>query len=154
MIQAVIISVGLFDPEAILSDITVVGIIVTEEVLITKNVIILREAISLLLFNSFNLVIAFIPKGVAALPSPSIFITIFDDIYAIVGSPLGISGNTTLIILDNLLDIIFSIYTRNCALNSKFGNSYFTSKKSDEISFRVVYCDGVNRINYIYSFST
>ena len=36
MIQAVIISVGLFDPEAILSDITVVGIIVTEEVLITK----------------------------------------------------------------------------------------------------------------------
>ena len=108
MIQAVIISVGLFDPEAILSDITVVGIIVTEEVLITKNVIILREAISLLLFNSFNLVIAFIPKGVAALPSPSIFITIFDDIYAIAGSPLGISGNTTLIILDNLLDIIFS----------------------------------------------
>jgi len=105
MIQAVIISVGLFDPEAILSDITVVGIIVTEEVLITKNVIILREAISLLLFNSFNLVIAFIPKGVAALPSPSIFITIFDDIYAIAGSPLGISGNTTLIILDNLLDI-------------------------------------------------
>ena len=101
MIQAVIISVGLFDPEAILSDITVVGIIVTEEVLITKNVIILREAISLLLFNSFNLVIAFIPKGVAALPSPSIFITIFDDIYAIAGSPLGISGNTTLIILDN-----------------------------------------------------
>ena len=108
MIQAVIISVGLFDPEAILSDITVVGIIVTEEVLITKNVIILREAISLLLFNSFSLVIAFIPKGVAALPSPSIFITIFDDIYAIAGSPLGISGNTTLIILDNLLDIIFS----------------------------------------------
>ena len=51
MIQAVIISVGLFDPEAILSDITVVGIIVTEEVLITKNVIILREAISLLLFK-------------------------------------------------------------------------------------------------------
>mgnify|MGYP001125873504 CR=1 FL=1 len=54
MIQAVIISVGLFDPEAILSDIIVVGIIVTEEVLITKNVIILREATSLFLFNSFN----------------------------------------------------------------------------------------------------
>ena len=45
MIQAVIISVGLLDPEAILSDITVVGIIVTEEVLITKNVITLTQSV-------------------------------------------------------------------------------------------------------------
>ena len=74
------ISLALVLPYIILRLMTVVGMIVTEEVLITKNVIMLREATSLLLFNSFNLVIAFIPKGVAALPNPNIFITILEDI--------------------------------------------------------------------------
>ena len=60
--------------------ITVVGTMVTEEVFIIRKVIILLEAISLFLFNLCNSLIAFIPNGVAAFPSPRIFIIIFDDI--------------------------------------------------------------------------
>lgn len=74
------ISVGFTEPCNILRLITVVGIIVTEEVFMTRNVIILREATSLFLFSSFSFSIALMPNGVAAFPSPSIFITIFEDI--------------------------------------------------------------------------
>ena len=90
---------------------------VTEDVFITRNVIIDLEAV-VVLFSLCNSFIAFNPKGVAALPSPNIFITIFDDIYAIAGSPLGISGNTTLIILDNLLDIITKASANNIIIDS------------------------------------
>lgn len=80
-----IISEASIEPCNNLRLITVVGIMVTEDVFITKNVIILREATSLFWFSSFNFSMAFIPNGVAALPSPNIFITIFEDIYPIAG---------------------------------------------------------------------
>ena len=51
----------------------------TEDVFITRNVIIDLEAV-VVLFSLCNSFIAFNPKGVAALPSPNIFITIFEDI--------------------------------------------------------------------------
>ena len=100
------ISLALVLPYIILRLMTVVGMIVTEEVLITKNVIMLREATSLLLFSLCSSLIALRPKGVAALPSPSIFITIFEDIYPIAGSPSEISGKITLINLDNFFETI------------------------------------------------
>ena len=53
----------------------------TEDMFITKKVIILREAVSLFLFNFCISFIAFKPKGVAALPTPSIFKIMFEDIY-------------------------------------------------------------------------
>ena len=52
---------------------------VTEDVFITRNVIIDLEAV-VVLFSLCNSFIAFNPKGVAALLSPYIFITIFEDI--------------------------------------------------------------------------
>ena len=102
------ISVGEVLPFNILRLITVVGIIVTDAVFNTKNVIIEREATSLLLFNLFSSLIAFKPKGVAAFPNPNIFMTIFEDIYPIEGSPSGISGNIILTTLDNFFYIISS----------------------------------------------
>lgn len=85
MIVNGIISDAFIEPCNILRLITVVGNMVTDDVFITIKVIILREATSLFLFNSFNFSIAFMPNGVAAFPSPNIFITIFEDIYPIAG---------------------------------------------------------------------
>ena len=51
MIYGIIVS-GLILPYSILSDIMVVGIIVTDAVFITNRVIILLEAVSLFLFNT------------------------------------------------------------------------------------------------------
>ena len=59
----------------------------------TKKVIILSDAVSELLFNSFNDFNAFIPAGVAALPKPNIFIIILEEIYSNDLCVLGISGN-------------------------------------------------------------
>ena len=79
---------------------------VTDDVLITRKVIIDLEAVLLSLFSLFNSLIAFSPKGVAAFPSPNIFITIFEDIYPMALSPSGISGKSTFTIFDNFFDII------------------------------------------------
>ena len=49
---------------------------VTEAVFITKKVIMLLEAVSLYLLICCISLIAFRPKGVAALPRPNIFIII------------------------------------------------------------------------------
>ena len=80
IILARTISLGLDEPFNILKDITVVGIIVTDEVFIMRKVIILLVAVSLVLFNSCILFMAFNPNGVAALPSPNIFIIILEAI--------------------------------------------------------------------------
>ena len=78
--QSGTILVGLTELCNTLKLIMVVGIIVTEEVFITKNVIILLEAVSFFLFYSCIDFIAFKPNGVAALPTPSIFKMILVDI--------------------------------------------------------------------------
>ena len=57
-------------------EIIVVGIMVTEAVFITRKVIILREAVSLMGLIVWSSFMAFRPNGVAAFPSPKIFITI------------------------------------------------------------------------------
>lgn len=103
MIVNGIISDAFMELCSILRLITVVGMMVTEDVFITRKVIILREATSLFLFNSFNFSMAFIPNGVAAFPSPNIFITIFEDIYPMAGWSLGISGNIILTTFDSFL---------------------------------------------------
>lgn len=98
-----IISDASMEPCKILRLITVVGMMVTDDVFITRKVIILREATSLFLFNSCNFSMAFIPNGVAAFPSPNIFMTIFEDIYPMAGWSWGISGNIILTTLDSFL---------------------------------------------------
>ena len=65
----------------LLIDITLVGINVRPLVLRDKNVIILLVAVSFLGFLSCKDFIALRPNGVAALPRPKIFATIFEDIY-------------------------------------------------------------------------
>ena len=74
------INVGLLLPYIIRKLITVVGIVVKPQVLITKKVIILLVASSFLGFNSCKDFIALRPNGVAAFPSPKILATIFEDI--------------------------------------------------------------------------
>jgi len=74
------IPVGLIELFNILKLIIVVGISVTDEVFITRKVIILRVATSLSLFKVCIACIAFNPNGVAALPTPNIFKIIFEDI--------------------------------------------------------------------------
>ena len=71
-IQAKTITVGLSLLYIILSDIIVVGIIVRPLVFITKKVIIDLVAVFFLSFSFCIDSIAFIPNGVAALPSPNI----------------------------------------------------------------------------------
>ena len=58
-------------------DIMVVGIRVTPQVLITKKVIMLLEAVSLFLFKVCKDSMAFRPNGVAALPRPKTLAIIF-----------------------------------------------------------------------------
>ena len=88
-----VIAFGLILPYINLYDSIVVGIMVKPVVLSTKNVIILSDAVSELLFSSFNDFNAFIPAGVAALPKPNIFIIIFDEIYSNDLCDFGTSGN-------------------------------------------------------------
>ena len=64
----------------ILKLIIVVGIIVTAAVFRMIKVIMLLDAVSFSLFNSCSDFIAFNPNGVAALPTPNIFIIIFIEI--------------------------------------------------------------------------
>ena len=70
-----------------------IGISISPEVLITRNMIIGLLAVSFFGFSSCNSFIALSPIGVAALSSPSILADIFIKIDPITGCPLGISGN-------------------------------------------------------------
>ena len=73
------ISVGDADSYFILMAITIVGISVILEVFIARKVIMERLATSSPPFNRFNSSIAFIPRGVAAFPSPNIFAIILES---------------------------------------------------------------------------
>ena len=66
------ISVGLADPKESLTPIIVAGIKVIQEVFKAKKVHMAVEASSESLFKVCSSCMAFMPNGVAALPSPSI----------------------------------------------------------------------------------
>ena len=70
-----------------------IGIMISPEVLITRNIIIGLLAVSFFGFNSCSSFIAFSPMGVAALSSPSILADIFMKIDPMTGCPFGMSGN-------------------------------------------------------------
>lgn len=70
-----------------------IGTNINPEVLITRNIIMEFVAVSFFGFKSCSSFIAFNPKGVAALSSPSILAAIFIKIEPITGCPFGISGN-------------------------------------------------------------
>ena len=74
------ISIGFILLFRILRLIIVVGIMVMAAVFVIRKVIILRDAVSLFWFKFCSSFIAFSPNGVAAFPTPSIFIIIFIDI--------------------------------------------------------------------------
>ena len=61
---------GSWDPAAARKAITVMGMMVREEVVKATNVHIASVAVPGSLFSSFSFSIALIPKGVAALPMP------------------------------------------------------------------------------------
>jgi hypothetical protein len=69
--QAPTISTGFEEENASLIPIIVAGIKVIQEVFNAINVHIASDASGLLWFNSCNSCMAFIPKGVAAFPKPS-----------------------------------------------------------------------------------
>src|SRR5665648_1167724 len=66
-----IISVGLTEPALRRTAITVAGMIVIQEVFKARNVIMAGLAVSGVAFSFWSSCIAFSPKGVAALPNPS-----------------------------------------------------------------------------------
>jgi len=67
---------------------------VRPEVLSTRNMIIGFEAVSFFLLSSCNPSIAFSPKGVAALSSPSILAEMFMKMLPTTGCPFGMSGKS------------------------------------------------------------
>lgn len=71
-----------------------IGISVSPEVFSTRNIIIGFVAVSFFVFRSCSCSIAFRPKGVAALSSPSIFAAMFMKMEPVTGCPLGMSGNS------------------------------------------------------------
>lgn len=71
-----------------------IGISVSPLVFSTRNMIMGLLAVSFLVFNSCSCSIAFRPKGVAALSSPSMLAAIFIKIEPVTGCPLGMSGNS------------------------------------------------------------
>ena len=88
------ISVGFIEPAAASKAIAVVGISWIDEVLIASKVHIACVAITGLGLRPCKLSIALIPKGVAALLSPSMLAVILRDIWPIAGWSLGTSGNS------------------------------------------------------------
>ena len=68
------------------------GIRIRPEVLMTRNMIIGLVAVSLRGFSSWSSFIAFSPKGVAALSSPSMLADRFMKMEPMAGCPLGMSG--------------------------------------------------------------
>ena len=87
------ISVGLAAPICARYTMMLTGIIVSPEVLMTRNIIMLFVAVSFFSFRSCRRSMAFSPKGVAALSSPNIFAEMFIKMFPTTGCPLGTSGN-------------------------------------------------------------
>ena len=88
------ISVGWAAPIWARYTIIEIGISVSPLVFSTRNIIIGLVAVSFLGFSSCNCSIAFSPRGVAALSSPSMLAAIFMKIEPVTGCPLGMSGNS------------------------------------------------------------
>src|SRR5687768_15152575 len=93
IIQGTKMSVGFSALKAALAAMMLTGIRVNPDAWRQRNMICALEATSLLGFNSCRLSIAFNPKGVAALSSPSRLAEKFIIICPIEGCPFGISGN-------------------------------------------------------------
>ena len=89
---------GSFEPNELLTEITVVGIICKEAVFKTINIIILSLSVSLFSFSFCNSFIAFKPSGVAAFPRPNILAIIFIVILSYALLFTVISGNNFFII--------------------------------------------------------
>ena len=70
------------------------GISVRPLVFSTKNIIIGFDAVSFFVFSSCICSIAFRPRGVAALSSPSMLAAMFMKMLPVTGCPLGISGKS------------------------------------------------------------
>ena len=71
-----------------------IGISVSPEVFSTRNMIIGLLAVSFFGFNSCNPSMAFKPKGVAALSSPSMLAARFMKMLPVTGCPFGMSGKS------------------------------------------------------------
>ena len=87
-------SVGWAAPSCALYTIMLTGMSVSPEVLSTRNMIIGFDAVSFLLFNSCICSIAFRPRGVAALSSPSMLAAMFMKMLPVTGCPFGMSGKS------------------------------------------------------------
>ena len=90
------ISVGWVAPSCARYTMMLIGISVSPDVFSTRNMIMGLLAVSFLEFNSCRPSIAFSPKGVAALSSPSILAARFIKMLPVTGCPLGISGKSLL----------------------------------------------------------
>ena len=86
-------SVGVCAPLAALMARILVGIMVSPDVLSTKNIIMGLVAVSFLPFSSCICCIALSPVGVAALSSPSMLEAIFMKMLPMTGWFFGMSGN-------------------------------------------------------------
>jgi hypothetical protein len=87
------ISAALPEPKEARTAMIVAGTNVKPAVLMARNVHMASLAVSFLPFSSCNSPIALSPKGVAALPIPSILALMFIKIAPIAGWPLGTPGN-------------------------------------------------------------
>ena len=87
-------SVGCAAPSCERYIMMLIGMIVSPEVFNTRNIIIEFDARSLPPFSSWSSLMAFSPKGVAALSSPSILAERFMNIDPLTGCPFGRSGNS------------------------------------------------------------
>ena len=87
-------SVGWAAPSCARYTMMLIGIKVSPEVFSTRNMIIGLLAVSFFGFSSCNPSIAFSPRGVAALSSPSMLAARFMKILPVTGCPFGISGNS------------------------------------------------------------
>ena len=94
-------SVGCAAPICARYTMMLTGISVRPLVFSTRNIIIGLEAVSFFGFSSCICSMAFSPKGVAALSSPSMLAAIFMKILPVTGWPLGISGNSLVNTGDN-----------------------------------------------------
>ena len=91
------ISVGLAEPEAARMAITAAGINWTLLVLITRKVHMASVAVPFFSLRRFSSSMAFSPRGVAALPSPSILAEMFMIMAPMAGCSGGTSGKSRII---------------------------------------------------------
>ena len=88
------ISVGCAAPICALYTMIETGISVSPLVFSTRNIIMGFDAVSFFVFSSCICSMAFSPRGVAALSSPSMLAAMFIKIEPVTGCPLGMSGNS------------------------------------------------------------